>query len=106
MVNLFVICELDPWSRYLRTLFSICDCLFRAVNLTEYAHPDKYGYTGYGIGFDARSLFLLQDKKWGKNIVNFGENKSLSLHAENRKKYILFPDEELGNGLNNTTTMA
>ena len=45
-------------------------------------------------------------EKWGKNIVNFGENKSLSLHAENRKKYIPFPDEELGNGLNNTTTMA
>ena len=103
MVNLFVICELDPWSRYLRTQFSICDCLFRAVNLTEYAHPDKYGYTGYGIGFDARSLFLLQDKKWGKNIVNFGENKSLSLHAENRKNisYFLMKNQGMGCIVNN-----
>ena len=103
MVNLFVICELDPWSRYLRTLFSICDCLFRAVNLTEYAHPDKYGYTGYGIGFDARSLVLLQDKKWGKDIVNFGENKSLSLHAENRKNisYFLMKNQGMGCIVNN-----
>ena len=75
MVNLFVICELDPWSRYLRTLFSIGDCLFRAVNLTENAHPDKYGYSVYGIGFDARSLFLLQHKKWGKKLLTLVKTK-------------------------------
>ena len=31
------------------------DALFGAVKLTENADIDKYGYSGYGIGFDRRS---------------------------------------------------
>ena len=32
-------------------------CLFGAVTLTKNADIDKYGYSGYGIGFDTRSRF-------------------------------------------------
>ena len=28
------------------------NCLFGAVTLTKNADTDKYGYSGYGIGFD------------------------------------------------------
>ena len=30
------------------------NCLFGAVTLTKNADIDKYGYSGYGIGFDRR----------------------------------------------------
>ena len=32
-------------------------CLFGAVALTKNADIDKYGYSGYRIGFDRRSCF-------------------------------------------------
>ena len=34
--------------------FTIGDCLFGTAKLTNNADPDKYGYSGYDIGFDVR----------------------------------------------------
>ena len=36
------------------------NCLFCAVNLTKNADYEKYGYSGYRIGFDRRGSFPLQ----------------------------------------------
>ena len=33
------------------------NCLFGAVTLTKNAYIDKYGYSGYGVGFDRRTSF-------------------------------------------------
>ena len=41
---------------FLQVYFSFF-CLFGTVKLTENFDPDKYGYTCYGIGFDAHSQF-------------------------------------------------
>ena len=35
------------------------NCLFGAVTLTKNADLEKYGYSGYGIGFDRRGSFSL-----------------------------------------------
>ena len=32
-------------------------------------HPDKYFYCGYGVGFDSRSIFLVQSFDFGKNVT-------------------------------------
>ena len=69
LINLYISCILDSWSRYLNTDFTLGNCLFGAVKLTKNADPDKYGYTGYGIGFDPRSQFSLPDGNWGKNSL-------------------------------------
>ena len=45
------------WSRELNTNFSLKDCLFGAIKLTENPIPDKCCYSGYCIGFDSGSLF-------------------------------------------------
>ena len=37
--------------------FTLDNCLLGSLTLTWNADPDKYGYSGYGIGFDARSQF-------------------------------------------------
>ena len=39
---------------------TIKNCLFGAVTLTKNADIEKYGYSGYGIGFDRRTSFYFQ----------------------------------------------
>ena len=43
------------WSRGLTTEFKLGNCLFGAIKLTMNDDPDKYGFSSYSIGFDARS---------------------------------------------------
>ena len=50
--------ELDRWSQDLNAKFSLNNCLFGNVKITKNADPNKYSYSGYGIGFDSRSLFF------------------------------------------------
>ena len=45
--------------------------IFKVVKLTKNASPNKYGYNGYGIRFDARSQFSFLIGEWGKNVVIF-----------------------------------
>ena len=69
--------------------FTLCDCLFGDVKLTKNTDTDKHGYSGYGTGFNASSQFLLPSGEWGKNVVIFSVDNSLSLYADDRKKDIL-----------------
>ena len=39
---------------------TIINCSFGAVTLTKNTDIDKYGYSGYGIGFGRRSSFHFQ----------------------------------------------
>ena len=41
--SLFIIYELDAWSRELNSDFNWKDCLFGGVKLAENAEQDKYG---------------------------------------------------------------
>ena len=51
------------WIRYMVTRFKWWfyskRLLFGSVKTTKNADPDKYSYSGYGIGFDSRSHFIL-----------------------------------------------
>ena len=66
--NLFFVYELNTWSKNSNTDFTLGDCLFGVVKLTKNTHPNKYGYSGYGIGFDAHSGFSINGE-FGKNII-------------------------------------
>ena len=90
VVNLCIVNELDTWSRDLNTDFTLGDYLFGVVKLTKNADPDKYGYIGYGIGFEVHSQFLSSNGELGKSDVIFGVDNSSSMHADNRKKRYLF----------------
>ena len=78
VVNLYITYKLVSWSRDLNRVFTLGICLFGAVKLTKNTNPDKYGYSGYGNGFDARSQFLWSDSTWGKNVMFLGVNNSSS----------------------------
>ena len=58
LVNLFNVYELDILSLDLHTNFTLIDCLFGAVKMTQDADPDKCFYSGYVIGLDSQSFLF------------------------------------------------
>ena len=56
------------------------------MKLTKNVDPDKYRYSGYCAGFDARSQLSWSDGSWGKNAVIFGVDNSYSVHVDNKTK--------------------
>ena len=100
VINLFIVYELDTWSRDLSMDFILGDCLFRAVKLVKNPDQDKNGYSGYFIKFDARPQFSLPNYDWGKNVVIFGVDRS------SRMKDILVLGEGPTQGLDDTTITA
>ena len=79
-------------------------CLFGAVTLTKNADIDKYGYSGYGIGFDRRSSFSFPSGGFGQNVLIFGADMSSSPHINNKKKDILVIWKGPTQGLEHTLT--
>ena len=78
--------------------------LFGAVTLTKNADIDKYGYSGYGIGFDRRSSFSFPGSRFGQNVIIFGVDMSFSAHIDNKKKDILVLGKGPTQGLEHTLT--
>ena len=103
IVNIYIVYELgasgsndnDP---------TLKNCLFGAVTLTKNADIDKYGYSGYGIGFDRRSRFSFPSGGFGQNILIFGADMSSSAHIDNKKKDILVLGKGPTQGLEHTLT--
>ena len=72
--------------------------------MTQNADIDKYGYSGYGIGFDRRSSFSFPSGGFGQNVLIFGVDMSFSTHIDNKKKGILLLRKGLTQGLGHTLT--
>ena len=87
IVNIYIVYELD--KIYIKNTLTLVNCLLGAVSLTENADIDKYKYSGYGIGCDRRGLYLLPNKKCGRNKIFFRVDMSSSIHTDNKGKYIL-----------------
>ena len=51
--------------------------------LWKNANIDKYGYSGYGIGFDRRSVFSFPSDGFGQNVLIFGADMSSSANIAN-----------------------
>ena len=69
--------------------------------LTENVDIDKYGNSGYGIGFNRETSFSIGNET-GKNIIIFGVNMSSSARIDNRKKDILILGKGPTQGLEHT----
>ena len=57
--------------------------------MTKNSDIDKYGCSGYGIGFDRKSSFSFPDGLFSQNVLIFGGDMSSSAHIDNKKKDIL-----------------
>ena len=56
------------------------------VTLTKNVDIDKYGYSGYGIGFDRKLSFSFPSDEFGQNVLIFGADMTSSAHLDNMKK--------------------
>ena len=84
---------------------TIKNCLFGAVTLTKNADIDKYGYSGYGIGFDRRRSFHFQVVGLVKMYyISFWVDMSFSAHIDNKKKDIFVLGIDPTQGLEHTLT--
>ena len=72
--------------------------------MTKNTDIDKYGYSGYGIGFDRRSSFSFPGGEFGQNVLNFGVDMSFSAHIDIMKKDILVLGKGPTEGLEHTLT--
>ena len=78
--------------------------MFGTVTSTKNADIEKYGYSGFGIGFDRRSSFTFPGGGFGQNILIFGVDMSSSAHIDNKKKDILVLGKGPTQGLESTLT--
>ena len=72
--------------------------------MTENADIDKYGYSGYEIGFDKRSRLLFSGGGFGQNVIIFGADMSSSVQVNNKTKDILILGKGPTEGLEHTLT--
>ena len=103
VINLYISYILSPWLRHLSTDFTLNNCLFESVKLTENVDPNKSKFSGWSIGFDSRSEFSFTDISMGKNVIIFGADMSSSVYIDNKNKDILILGEGLTQGLDDTT---
>ena len=86
-VNIYIVYELAGSSSHSDDP-ALKNCLFGAVTLTKNADIDKYGYSGYGIGFDRKSSFSFPGDGFGRNVLISGADMSSSAHVNNKKRHI------------------
>ena len=103
VVNIYIAYELGAFSSH-NIDPTLKNCLFGAVNVTTNADIDKYGYSGYGIGFDRPSSFSFPVGGFGQNVLIFGVDVSFSAHIDNKKKDILVLGKGPTQGLEHTLT--
>ena len=65
LVNIYIVYELGASTSH-NDDPTLENCLFGAVTLTKNTDIDKYGYSGYGIGFDRRSRFSFPGGGFGQ----------------------------------------
>ena len=103
IVNIYIVYELGASGSHDNDP-TLKNCLFGAVNLTKNADVDKYGYSGYGIGFDRRSNFSFPSAEFGQNLLICGVDMNSSAHIDNKKKDILVLGKGPTQGLENNLT--
>ena len=87
IVNIYIVYEIT--SNYNDSNYpTIENYLFGSVKLTKNTNIDKYGHSGYGIGFDRRASFSISNDT-GRNVIIFGVDMSSSSLIGNKKKDIL-----------------
>ena len=88
IASIYIVYELSPSGSHDNDP-TLKNCLFGAVTLTKNTDIDKYGYSGYGIGFDRKSSFSFSCGGFGQNVLIFEVDMNSSVHIGYKKKDIL-----------------
>ena len=103
VVNIYIVYELGASSSDNNDP-TLKNCSFGAVTLTKNFDIDKYGYSGYEIGFDWRGSFSFPGDGYGQNVLIFTVDMSFSTHIDNKKNNILVLGIGATQGLEHTLT--
>ena len=85
VVNIYLVYESGASSSHNNDP-TLKNVLFGTLTLTKNADIDKYGYSGYGTGFDRRLSFSFSGSGFRQNVLIFGEDMSSSVHIDIKKK--------------------
>ena len=88
IVNIYIVYELGACSSNNNDP-TLKNCLFGAVTLTKNNDINKYGYSGYGVGFDRRGSFSFPGGEYGQNVLIFEVDMSFSAHIDNKKDILV-----------------
>ena len=88
VVNIYNVYEISK-SINISDYPTLENCLIGAVTLTKNTDIDRYGYSGYEIGFDRHGSFPFPGTGLGRNVIIFGVDMSSPTKIDNRKKDIL-----------------
>ena len=69
IVKIYIVSEINKKDSTIITDPALENCLFDAVTLTKNADIEKYGYSGYGIGFDRKGEFLFSGGGYCQNVI-------------------------------------
>ena len=84
IVNIYIVYEIDATTRNSYDP-KLINCLFGAVTLVKNSDINKFGYTGYGTGFDRGTTFSFLSGGFGHDTLIFGVDMSGSTHIDNKK---------------------
>ena len=104
IVSIYIVFEINKKDNTIISDPTLESCLFGAVTLTKNVNIDKYGYSGYGIGFDRKGSFSFPGGGSGQNVLIFGVDMSFFTHIDNKKKDILVLRIGPTQGLEHTLT--
>ena len=93
IVKIYIVYEINKKDSTKSSDPTLENCLFGAVTLTNNINIDKYGHSGYGIGFDRRSSFSFPGGGFGQNLLIFGVDMSSSSHIDNKKDMLVLGKE-------------
>ena len=96
IVNIYIVYEISAITRNSYDP-KLIKGLFGAVTLNKNSDINKFGYTGYGIGFDWGTTFSFPSG-------GFGRDMSGSTHIDNKKKDILVLAKGPTQGFEHTLT--
>ena len=99
-VSIYIVYELGA-SDSLDNDPTLKNCLFGVITLTKNTDIDKYGYSGYGIGFARKTTFSFPS---GGFVTIFGVDMSSCTNINNKKKDILILGSGPTQGLEHTLT--
>ena len=71
IVNIYIVYEINKKDNTITSDPILENCLFGAVTLTKNVNIDRYGYSGYGIGFDGKGSFSFSGDGYGQNVLIF-----------------------------------
>ena len=57
--------------------------------MTKNADIDQHKFSGHGIGFEGRTVYLLPSGRFGRNVMIFGVDMSSFFHIDNKRKDVL-----------------